>query len=137
MQGSQTITEGPQFEQARYSATVIPQTDYARKEFSIKLDGIDQVNGNAHYVVLVKKPTGESTTEYYDVNTNLLTKSVESVEAQGQQMTITTEYKDYEKVNGVMIPSTIEMIGMMPTPMILKKEKIEINTGVDDSVFQE
>ncbi|MDA9774319.1 insulinase family protein [Saprospiraceae bacterium] len=136
MAGSQRITEGDMIEKAKVDALPVKQAAYMTAGFDMKLDGIDKVDGKSHYVVLIKKPTGESVSEYYNIKTGLLTKSVETMEAQGQSMTMTTNYTDYKEVNGIMFPQMMEILGMMPTPVVLKAEKIEVNTGVDKSIFE-
>lgn len=136
MGGSQRITDGPMFEKAKQSGAPVKQTLYSTSGYKITLDGIDKVNGKSHYVVLIKGAAGESVTEYYDMKTNLLSKSVESVEAQGQSLTITTTMSDYKEVDGMMVPQTVELTGMMPTPIVMKAESIKINSGVDKSMFE-
>ncbi len=136
MGGSQRLTEGPMFEKAKQSSVPVKQSLYNMDGYTMTLDGIDQMDGKSYYVVLVKGPGGESVTEYYNVESNLLEKSVESVESQGQSITISTKMSDYKEVEGVMIPHTIEISGMMPTPVVMKAESITINTGVDKGMFE-
>jgi hypothetical protein len=61
---------------------------------------------------------------------------VEVIEAQGQSMTMSRDYNDYEEVDGVLFPSTISITGMMPTTVVLKKQEIKINSGLEDSDFK-
>lgn len=136
MQGSKDFTSGPEFEQAKQDATLIKQMDYAKKGYTMKLEGIDKIDGQNHYKVSIEKPEGGSQTEFYNIKTGLLTKVVEVVEAQGQKVTMMRKIGDYSEAGGVLFPGKITMTGMMPMPIELNKKEIKANTGVDASVFK-
>ncbi len=136
MQGGGELTEGAEFLAAKEQTVAVLQTLYGTSDYSIKLDGIEKIDGKPHYIVLVKKPGDKSVTEYYDVETNLLRRSTEVLEAQGQTISLTNEFTDYEAVNGVMFPSTISISGMMPEVVVLKKVDLKVNSGLSDDDFK-
>ena len=55
---------------------------------------------------------------------------------QGQTATITTDYKDYKEVDGVMIPHTSTISGAMPMPLVLEATTIELNKIENSDMFK-
>ncbi len=136
MAGKSEATEGPEFESAYEQLFPVTQMAYLGEGYSIKLEGIEKVNGKPHYVVVITKPSGTKETEYYDTTTNLLMKKVATAEAQGQTITLSTEYSDYEEIDGIKFPSTVSITGAMPEVMVLKKEEIKVNSGLTEADFK-
>jgi hypothetical protein len=136
MAGSSEADSGPEFELAKEGTVVVGQLMYSNDGYSIKLDGISKIAGRPHYVVIVNKPGDSSVTEYYDTETNLLTRSVETAEANGQTITVSSDFQDYEEVNGVKFPSKVSLTGMMPEVVVLMKKEISLNTGLSDDDFK-
>ena len=98
-----------------------------------KITGIEQVNGKDAYVVNVP---GEivSFDLFYDVESGLKVKEVQTTSMQGQtqkQEAILTDYKDY---NGFKFPSTREA-KMMGQAVTFKLKEVKINEGVSDADF--
>jgi zinc protease len=75
MMGKQEITEGPQFDAVRMQAIMNVEMNYEDHGIVKSLDGIAEVEGARAYKVKVVSPTGQTSYEYYDVNTGLKVKS--------------------------------------------------------------
>ncbi|MBN8670528.1 MAG: insulinase family protein [Chitinophagales bacterium] len=120
-------------QEADITAELHPEK-YANKR---TLKGMENVNGNDVYAVENVDAKGKKSTEYYDAKTGLLVKSVATEEAQGQSMTIVTEYSDYKEVagaNGYKIPYSIKQsVGGQSIPAVV--ETVEINKNIPDSEF--
>lgn len=120
-------------QEADITAELHPEK-YANKR---TLKGMENVNGNDVYAVENVDAKGKKSTEYYDAKTGLLVKSVAVEEAQGQSMTIVTEYSDYKEVagaNGYKIPYSIKQsVGGQSIPAVV--ETVEINKNIPDSEF--
>lgn len=120
-------------QEADITAELHPEK-YANKR---TLKGMENVNGNDVYAVENVDAKGKKSTEYYDTKTGLLVKSVAVEEAQGQSMTIVTEYSDYKEVagaNGYKIPYSIKQsVGGQSIPAVV--ETVEINKNIPDSEF--
>lgn len=94
------------------------------------------MNGKPAYKLAVTAPTGAKSTEFFDKETFLKIKEVQSNEVQGQTVTTTNEYGDYKTVDGITIPYTVTISGPMPTPMVMKAETVKVNSNVDPSLFK-
>lgn len=120
-------------QEADITAELHPEK-YANKR---SLKGIENVNGSDAYAIENVDAKGKKSTEYYDAKTGLLVKSVATEEAQGQSMTIVTEYSDYKEVagaNGYKIPYSIKQsVGGQSIPAVV--ETVEINKNIPDSEF--
>ncbi len=98
-----------------------------------KITGIEQVNGKDAYVVNVP---GEviSFDLYYDVESGLKVKEVQTTSMQGQTQKQDATLKDYKDYNGFKFPTTREAT-MMGQAIIFKLKEVKINEGVSDADF--
>ena len=79
--------------------------------------------------------TGDNSYRYYDAKSHLLLRIEESIEAQGQMMTSTTDFSDYKSVNGLLMPyKTVLSIG--PQIISYNVNEIKINEGVKKKDFK-
>jgi predicted Zn-dependent peptidase len=132
--GQRQMLEGEMLEQIKQEAKIFGEMAYLGNEYTLDVKGVEDVNDEDAYKVIVNGPAGSST-EYYSVTSGLKLKSVE-VQGEGEQVqTVTTEYSDYRDVNGVKIPYSVKIIGMAPFPLEMKTTSVEINPVIDPSVF--
>jgi len=137
MGNKKVITEGKELEAMKKQAVMFEQMQYNESGYKLELKGIENVDGINCYKLIITDPGGESFTEFYDVKTNYLLRSVKSQSGgQGQPVVITTDYKDYKDVSGVMIPFKSVISGAMPTPLELEATSIEINKDIAADVFK-
>jgi len=132
---SKTYTEGAEFDGLAKQAQMFPQMSYMDEAYTVEFKGVEKVGDSDCYKLKITDPNGDVKTEFYSLEKNLLLKSVETDEANGQQMTISTEYKDYQVVDGVSFPHTMVTTGMMPVPMEMKVVSLELNNEIDDATF--
>ena len=60
-----------------------------------------------------------------------------NVEANGQQISTTQKFGDYQEVDGIKVPMEMTLSGGgMPFEMVTKVEDIEINQEIPDEVFE-
>ena len=105
MQGNQDI-EGDELESLKMQGSIFPEVLYAEKGYKLALKGTETVGKEEAYVVEVESPTGKIKTEYYAIESGLKVKEVVSQDGpQGNTMTQTTEYGNYQEVAGCKIPS--------------------------------
>jgi predicted Zn-dependent peptidase len=110
-----------ELEAMKMSMFIIPELHYDDLGYTLKLDGIKDVEGEQAYKVIVDNPTGTSQVNYYSVSTGLKIKS-ESGEAGEMYLS------DYKEVEGVKFPMTMTIKSpMLPVPLAAKVEKIEVN----------
>ena len=100
---------------------------------AISITSIEKVEGNDTYVISVPGKV-VSFTLYYDVESGLKVKEVQTTSMQGQtqsQEAILKDYKDYE---GLKFPE-IRDSQMMGQSVVFKLKEVIINSGVIDADF--
>lgn len=120
---SQELTD-EQFEAAKMNMFIFPELHYEELGYSIALEGINDVEGQNAYKVIISNPTGAKQINYYAVESGLKIKS-ESSDA-GEIL-----YSEYQDVEGIQYPmmSTLKS-PMIPIPLEAKVEKLEFNASI-------
>jgi outer membrane lipoprotein-sorting protein len=117
---------------------------YKEKGYSMALEGEESIEGTDCFKIkLTKKPVmidgkeEDNIVYYYFEKENyvpILTKSVVP-KGPGKGMTSETFFSDYQEVNGLLFPFTMEQKFSGQTQATINVEKIEINPDIDDKVF--
>lgn len=114
-----------------------PLIDYQAKGIVVTLDGTDEVEGRKAYRLNVKLPSGASHHVWVDAQTFLDVKyDRQSRNAGGQTGTVSVFYRNYQTVEGLQIPLTIESRADMAKAtdkMVI--DKISLNLPLDDQIF--
>jgi outer membrane lipoprotein-sorting protein len=114
-----------------------PLFDYREKGVSIALRGKGTVEGHAAYGLEVTLPSGQKRTDWIDAKSFLELKYDRTVRsAAGHESTVSVYLRDYQKIQGLVLPLTIETgnaAGGAAEKMRI--EKIAINPDVPDSAF--
>ena len=129
-------TEGEEFESLKARGVMFDQLQYLKPDHTLELKGIENVDGKDCYKLTITDPKGEVKTEFYEIKSGLLLRSVITQSAQGQTVTITNDFKDYKDVSGVLMPFTITLSGAMPTPIVMEASTLEINKTIDAELFK-
>ncbi|WP_339880455.1 peptidase, M16 family protein [uncultured Algoriphagus sp.] len=92
-------------------------------------EGTEEVEGEEAYKLSFETGGDGNTTEYYSVATGLKIQTKSDIAG-------TILYKDYEDVDGLMMPMTMVIKNnMIPMPLEAKVTSIKFNQDLDDSVF--
>jgi hypothetical protein len=67
---------------------------------------VEKVGDADAYKVKITGPSGNTYADFYDVATGLLLKEEVTVKMAGADITSTTEYSNYKKVENIMLPFT-------------------------------
>ena len=102
----------------------------------MEVKGIEDVNGKSCYKLVVTKPSGSKSTEFYDKETFLKVKEINVETSMGETSTTIVEYADYNAVDGITVPYTISISGPMPMPLVMKATSVKVNTPVDPMLFK-
>ena len=133
----QVMSEGPMVDAMADQTKLFAQLDYLDGNHKLDLKGIESLNGKDAYKVIIENPAGKKTTEFYDVATSYLIKSISTQEGGPQgPMTITSMFGDYKEVGGIAFPHSQELEGMGPAPMKMTISKVEINPELSDDIFK-
>ncbi|WP_211462941.1 LolA-like protein [Collimonas silvisoli] len=114
-----------------------PLIDYQAKGIAVALDGLDEVEGHKAYRLSVRLPSGVSHHVWVDAETFLdLKYDRETHTALGHSATVSVFYRNYQKVEGLQIPATIETgVGTAQRKNKLVIEKIALNPPLEDWRF--
>lgn len=133
--GQKNELEGKQLEEIRSRGKIFNELDYTGGDYEIVLDGMEDINGNPAYKILVRNPAGVTTTEFYDAGTKFKIRTVSTQDTEAGPMIITSDAGDYREVDGIMIPFDLkQQVG--PQSMDMKVESVKLNSGVSDEVFK-
>ncbi len=133
--GTVDTLEGEALKDQKLQADLFHQRNYLENGFEVEVLKGEMVDGEKAVALEIKDPSGETHEEYYSLENGLLLKEVIQQEGpQGNKMTLTRNYEDYEDFNGVKFPNTLKIDSRMP--LEFKREKIQINRGLEEKAFQ-
>ena len=135
-QGQQMAIEGSDLESLKEQSVLFPERNYGKAGYTLEVKGMEDINGKACYKLAVSKPSGTKSTEYYEKDSSLKVKEVQTSVTEGQTSTTTFEYGDYKAVSGITVPYTVTITGPMPAPIVMKATDIKINAPVDPALFK-
>ncbi len=128
---TQELKEEAQLAAIKEQGLLCPELSLSERGCKVKLAGADNVDGKPAYKVEVENAQGIKTYDYYCVKSGFKMKT----SAQQNGVAVSVLYKDYKEVDGVKMPFEI-ITQMGPQKMQMKVSSVEINKGVDDSVFE-
>ncbi|HEV2965805.1 MAG TPA: hypothetical protein VG103_02025 [Chthoniobacterales bacterium] len=113
-----------------------PLVDWKEKGSTIEYLGTEDVDGTQAYKIKVTRKNGDVNFVYLDpdhfLEIRILTQRVQ----QGALVETETDYGDYEKVDGVFVPTSIEAGGKGdPDKQKIEIDKSEGNVPIDDATF--
>jgi len=113
-----------------------PLVDYQKKGHKAELVGHDSVEGTDCYKIKLTLKNGDIRTYYLDADSFLELKLETQTSIRGSIQESETYYGDYEKVDGMYFPFSVE-IGQKgdPNRQVMTVEKIEQNPPIADGRF--
>jgi len=117
-------------------AVMFAELAYATNGSKLELKGVEPVEGKDAYKIEITSASGKKSTDFFDKATGLKIRSIETQEGPQGPTSSTSDYEDYRDVNGVKIPYRLKTVGLAPFPLIFEVKSVEINKGIEDSVFQ-
>lgn len=108
---------------------------YAERGFKTVLAGIEMVEGKKAYRIDVESPSGRKKTQYFLTENSLKLREMEEQSGQGQTVTVVTDFADYKKVEGVLIPHQMTITGAMPMPLKMTVTSAQVNGTIDPGTF--
>ncbi len=115
-----------------------PLIDYRAKGIKVALEGVEEVEGHKAYRLRVQLPSGSSHHIWIDAQTFLELKyDRTSYDNAGKAGIVAVFYRNYQNIDGLQIPATIEIgggTGQVPDRMVI--EKVSLNPPIDDRAFK-
>lgn len=135
MQGKTELTN-EEIKSSKADAQMHKELMYADLGYKLTLESIEEVNGKQAYKIKFVDPSGKVEYQYYDVESKLLVYAMSTEEGpDGSEMTVTTEYSDYQEVKGIKYPFKRSRI-MGPQTMEITVKSVEVNTKLEDDLFK-
>ncbi|MGA0956448.1 MAG: insulinase family protein, partial [Flavobacteriaceae bacterium] len=121
-----------ELEQAIINSALFSELNY---DYSlVELVGTSEVEEEKAYEIKVT----DNKSVFYSVDTGLKLKEVESQEVEGNLIVNETFYKEYEEVEGILLPKVISQVSpAIPIPggITFKATSIKLNVETSDSDF--
>ncbi len=130
-EGAEEIIE-MELEEMEMNAPPFPELHYA-KMGRLVLPGTAQVNGEPAYKLMVMTDMGSTFSEFYSVASGLKLRREEMKATPEGTMKVSSEWKDYRAVKGVLFPHLIVQKG--PVDMSLSVTEILVNGASDAKHF--
>ena len=134
-QGQKTPTSEQDLEEYKIESAMFPELKYEEFGAQLKLVSLENVDGEDAYVVQVVYPNGKKSDQYYSAGSGLKIREVNYVTTPQGETTQSVDLKDYTETEGVKMPHTIVLSLGPGIKVEAKVTLLEINKGVDDSVF--
>jgi predicted Zn-dependent peptidase len=137
MGNGQTIKKGQEgFDDFQEMTVLFPQVNYLQADYKVELKGTEEVDGSPCYKLVVTKPNGNTITEFYDIKTKYLMRSVSNRKMGPNEVTQITTYGDYKVIDGVTFPFKTVIEGMMPMPLSVITSEVKINVPMTTADFK-
>lgn len=126
---SHTLTD-EQYEEVKMSMFIFPELHYEELGYTIELDGIQEVDGENAYKLIISNPTGSQVVNYYSVDSGLKIRSESATSGN-------IDYADYETYDGVKYPGeeSMQMPGM-PMTIVRKVDALTFNEELTPADFE-
>ena len=129
-QGQRKDFSEEEVKKIKEESALFPELNYTKLD-GISLEGMEMVGDKNAY----KLKVNDKKLAFYDVETGLKLQEVNITEMQGQQITSTSNYENYQEVDGILFPfKLIQTIGPQNFEFIVSE--IIINDGVSDVDFE-
>ena len=112
-------------------AELFPEMTLMSMLDKVSIEGTEMIDGKKAIVLKADDPGGV-VTYYYDAESGLRLRMVQTVGPQTQKYT----YGDYKEAGGVMFPMSIKLEGAAPVPLDMKVDEVKVNGTVDASLFE-
>lgn len=131
-QGEQEII-GEDLENLKLDAALNAELKYKELGVEVTLEAIEPVEGKDAYKIKIVNPTGQTTFDYFNVESGLKVQSKQKIVAPQGEFTQMQNYSDYQEIEGVKYPFLVKISGVQN--MELKIESVSINTDLSDDLF--
>jgi zinc protease len=105
--------------------------------FGVKAEyvGVECIDSTDCYILKLTLPSGIRWFQYYNTQTDLKFKETKEIQTKQGLFEQETYFSDYKEVKGLKFPFTIKQyLGLQEIDLTVTR--IEINTGLDDSIFE-
>ncbi|MDN5203588.1 insulinase family protein [Fulvivirgaceae bacterium BMA10] len=108
------------------------------KEHNVKreLTGVENIDGKEAYAIELTYPSGSKVLNHYSVESGLKIRQTSTVQGPQGEITQAVDITDYKEVDGILIPHTMKIPIGPGMKIDANIKSIDINKGVDESLFK-
>ena len=133
--GQVQMLEGQQLEDLKFQASLNAYLDYSANGIQLKLAGLETVNDEEAYKIVLTTPSGKNITHFYAKESGLKIREVSEVTTPQGAFTQTIDLSDYQEVDGLKFPYKLTQT-MGPQSLNLEVTSIKINSGLEEGMFE-
>jgi zinc protease len=135
MAGEKNEITGAELEKLKYEATLTLLTDPEYYGIKLNLDGVEKINEEDAYKIIMTLPSGIKWSQFYDTESGLKVKEEKYINSPMGLFLQVITFDDYKEVEGMLYPFEInQKIGAQS--MEFTVSSIKINTGLIDREFE-
>ncbi len=131
-QGEQEIV-GEDLENLKINATMNAELKYDELGVKATLEAIEAIHNKDAYKLKIVKPSGETTYEYFDLDSGLKVQSKQIIITPQGEFIQMQHYSNYQEVDSIKFPFTIKISGVQN--LELNVDSVIINSGLSDDLF--
>ncbi len=131
-QGEQEII-GEDLENLKIDAALNAELKFKELGVEVTLESIESVDGKDTYKLKIVNPTGQTTFDYFDVESGLRVQSKQTIVAPQGEFTQLQNYFDYQEIDGIKFPFLVKISGVQN--MELKVDSVKINSDLSEELF--
>lgn len=130
-QGAEQPLDEEAIEEMKESAALFLESYFlSQAGYTYSMKGIEQVNDKDAYAIEIKSPNGRVFTNFYDVTSSLLVKSIKTQDGgEAGKLLIQTYYNGYQTYNGVQLPVKI-LVDQGQFKINLEVAEVKVNQGL-------
>ena len=133
--GQVQMLEGDQLEQLKFQSSLNAFLDYAAIGVELKLAGIENINKNEAYKIILTTTAGKKITHYYEKETGLKVREVSELSTPQGAFTQTIDMSDFREVDGYKFAFKLAQT-MGPQTINLEVTSIKVNSGLKEEMFE-
>jgi predicted Zn-dependent peptidase len=126
--------EGSNLADLKYQALINFYLQYKELGIKANITGIKTIKEKDYYEVVLEADTSSKWTEYFGKDDYLKFRQIKTADTPNGKVEQTTDYLDYQEFYGFLFPAK-QVQSVMGQLIDMKVDKVEFNSGVDDSIF--
>lgn len=135
---SATDVTGTELSEFKSQSMIASQLmDYKSRGHQVELLGQENVDGaKAYKIKLTNKDDSKVTTYFIDATSSLVIRSISTIDLQGVEMEVQTNYSDYKDFGGLkFIMARVQTVEGQ-TLREIKYDSLELNVAIDEKIFE-
>ncbi len=134
--GQEKMLEGDELEMTKQQANIYVDLDYENNGKEYKLVGMESLDGKDAFKISVKATEKSKSLSYFDIETGLILKTINTMDTPNGPVTTTIQFEDYREIEGVKYAYKMNtFISAMNMSVEMIVQSLEINKGLADSLF--